>query len=462
MPGTPSSTGCEACRRQKKRCDKVQPKCGRCKRLSINCVGNGVKRWKFQSFGVEDQRLTPTPRRSPSNGKTRVASSLVHILGIEDIRYDLRAFGGKLIPDLPQQLGSSPALDACVSAMVALYRSRQYQQSKVDALSKYGEALAATRKSIQDPSEPVVTKMRTVSVMYICHSWLDRKHAEQHREMISHLFREAVEAGKAEDIEPEYFQGLTQLAVLANILNPRFELGPWFWNACKNTGTPRPVRYHQGAFLSLEPTTMAEAAIYIRSPRRYQYQLRCMYNLVQSEKARIRQLVTFATMATMMPKAPPMAMRVLSSYRFAWGLLLGLGSILNHVLRIFDHDLDLLTESHQYVDEAIVLTEQTAPSRPNGAAFTPDYLKMVWASITDSYRSAEIEAILLDYENDVEGAEYLEEALAMKRRLYRMARRETQFQVQTPPEVPMMGCMQDPLDDMRVHDIGAPSECVIL
>jgi hypothetical protein len=31
--------------------------------------------------------------------------------------------------------------------------------------------------------------------------------------MISHLFREAVEAGKAEDIEPEYFQGLTQLAV---------------------------------------------------------------------------------------------------------------------------------------------------------------------------------------------------------------------------------------------------------
>lgn len=207
---------------------------------------------------------------------------------------------------------------------------------------------------------------------------------------------------------------------------------------------------------------MAEAAIYIRSPRRYLYQLRCMYNLVQSEKARIRQLVTFATMATMTPKAPPMAMRVLSSYRFAWGLLLGLGSILNHVLRIFDHDLDLLMESHQYVDEAIVLTEQTAPSRPNGAAFTPDYLKMVWASITDSYRSAEIEAILLDYENDVEGAEYLEEALAMKRRLYRMARRETQFQMQTPPEVPMMGCMQDPLDDVRVHDIGAPSECVIL
>ncbi|KAM0438617.1 hypothetical protein ACHAPT_001369 [Fusarium lateritium] len=416
MPGTPSSTGCEACRRQKKRCDKIQPKCSRCKRLSINCVGNGVKRWKFQSFGVEQQRLTPAPKRSPSNCKTRVASSLVHILGIEDIRYDLRAFGGKLIPDLPPQLGSSPALDACVSAMVALYRSRQYHQSKVEALTKYGEALAATRKSMDDPAESVVTKMRTVSVMYICHSWLDRKHAEQHREMISYLFREAVEAGKAEEIEPGYFQGLTQLAVLANILNPR----------------------------------------------RYQYQLRCMYNLVQSEKARIRHLVTLATMATMTPTAPPMAMRVLASYRFAWGLLLGLGSILNHVLRIFDHDLDLVAESHQYVDEAILLTEQTAPSRPNGAAFTPDYLKMVWASITDSYRSAEVEAILLDYENDVQGAEYLEEALAMKRRLYRMAKRETQFQMQTPPEVPILACGQEQMEDAQVYEIGAPSECVIL
>ncbi|EED24246.1 conserved hypothetical protein [Talaromyces stipitatus ATCC 10500] len=53
MPGVPTSRGCDACRKQKKRCDPPEPpaKCPRCTRLQILCTGYGVQRYKFLSVG---------------------------------------------------------------------------------------------------------------------------------------------------------------------------------------------------------------------------------------------------------------------------------------------------------------------------------------------------------------------------------------------------------------------------
>lgn len=98
-----------------------------------------------------------------------MSSSLVHILRTEDCRFDIRAFGGILIPELVAQIGCSPALDSCIAAMVALYRSHQSRESKVGGLTRYGEALSATRKAIFDPKESIMVKMQVVSVMYTCH-----------------------------------------------------------------------------------------------------------------------------------------------------------------------------------------------------------------------------------------------------------------------------------------------------
>jgi hypothetical protein len=135
-------------------------------------VGNGVKRWKFRSFQSESSDpsvISSSPSRSPSNSQTRISSSLVHILQTEDCRFDIRAFGGKLIPELVAQIGCNAALDSCVAAMVTLYRSHQCQRSRVEGLTAYGEALAATRRAMLDPKEPIMMKMQVVSVMFVCH-----------------------------------------------------------------------------------------------------------------------------------------------------------------------------------------------------------------------------------------------------------------------------------------------------
>lgn len=52
--------------------------------------------------------------------------------------------------------------------MVSLYRSRQYNDSKVIALSQYGKALRAIMERVHDTSIKYGVKLKTVLVMGVC------------------------------------------------------------------------------------------------------------------------------------------------------------------------------------------------------------------------------------------------------------------------------------------------------
>lgn len=110
----------------------------------------------------------PRMSRVPSNEASSTAAALVHILEIQDVRFDIRALGGTLIGDLPAQLGVSPELDAAVSAVVALYKSRQFKRGDVDALTRYGRALTATRRALEKKTATPVLTMQTMLMMYAC------------------------------------------------------------------------------------------------------------------------------------------------------------------------------------------------------------------------------------------------------------------------------------------------------
>jgi hypothetical protein len=375
------------------------------------------------------------------------------------------------------QIGYNAALDSCVAAMVTLYRSHQCQSLRVEGLTHYGEALAATRKAIVDPKEPIMMKMQVVSVMFVCHVssfydlayqvelthrqyWIDRKSVEQHRQIISVLFREAVLKKELDDLEP-YMVGLTQLAVLASFLNPQFELGPWFWEACETIGTPRPVKYHQGSFISLESGTLAEVSIFMRSPKKHIHQLQCIYKVIQFEIPKVRRLIAMATTAAAAPNAQAMSKRVCSSYRFAYAILLAMTAVINHTLQIWDKNLDLVGDVHDCVDESIALVQQCESARPYGAMFVPEFLTMVYAAATDGYRNDEMMGILLDYESDCIGADYLGHALSVRERLYAMEMRETVEEIKLRLDAGLEAGTQIMTGEVE-QDYHAVSECTIL
>lgn len=136
----------------------------------------------------------------------------------------------------------------------------------------------------------------------------------------------------------------------------------------------------------------------------------------------MRQLAAMATEAALAPTGSVLASRLRHSYLFAWGTMLGLEAVIGNVLRNFDSGVFLQEAARDCYHETLDLARQSADIRPIGAGFLPDVLKAVWAGTSDIHNDEEMERIMKDYETDVQGADFINEALDTKGRLEKLAK----------------------------------------
>lgn len=153
--------------------------------------------------------------------------------------------------------------------------------------------------------------------------------------------------------------------------------------------------------------------------------MRSLYQVLRDEMPKAAQLLESSSKDAAEANTGPLRIRLCSTYVFANAVLLGLASCLNFLLRSLDRDPQLVRDAQLFTDEIISLVDQCGSYRPYGVTFLPDYLKMALASAPDSYRASEIEAILVDYEKDFEGAVFVEEAFQISTWLQRQARART-------------------------------------
>ncbi|KAF4971412.1 hypothetical protein FZEAL_9863 [Fusarium zealandicum] len=419
MAGAPRSRGCDACRRQKKKCDEAKPKCARCTRLDIQCENNGVKRWLFKPSKDQDSTQlvvrSASPQSPPSNEISRVASSLCDLLRIDDQRYDIRTFGIDCIPALPRRLGSNVTIDAATAAVVSMYKAVQLKQTKQDALKKYGIALAALRTCLQEENVSVALKIEAVYLVWICQLWIDRKHADTHRAMLVHLAEVAVQQDKLGELGAQTVYGLCTQVVWETMVNPSIFLGAWYWKIAPNAAIEaRPFRHPaRGSVTSLSLGNLADLSVFIRDPQRYLYQIQCAYDLLRQERAVVRQLVDVGIPIVKSPTTSHAERKIYLSIWTAFGGLSGIGAVLGRILYAFNTDQYYIDDSHDFIDGSIMIATRASAFRPCAAAWVPELLKTVWASIADSYRSDEVEEILREFEADTNGADYMGEARIM-------------------------------------------------
>ncbi|KAJ4135071.1 hypothetical protein NW768_004684 [Fusarium equiseti] len=177
---------------------------------------------------------------------------------------------------------------------------------------------------------------------------------------------------------------------------------------------------------------------------------------------KIQKLTALATMAAAAPTAEAMSIRVCNSYRFAYAILLSMKAVISHTLQIWDTDITLLGELHDCIDESIALAKQCESARPYGAAFVPDFLTMVYAAATDGYRNDEMVEILLDYEKDCVGADFLSHALSIRERLYAMKMRETMEEIELGLEPSLETMTQSLTEEKEEQCDQRAKECIIL
>ncbi|PSK57914.1 hypothetical protein B9Z65_9116 [Elsinoe australis] len=210
MVGVPLSRGCDACRKQKKKCEGASAPCVRCQRLNIACVGFGERRLKFQDENSRFFAITSRPRNpqkkvplskivafeqtSPDKDEAidtdvqEIDSSSVNSTWAVVLKQGTPSFGviphntldriigrfasnldsdknsnyqlpwnfGPFLEDVPRRLGRNAALDASADAVMTAYMAfRRRGTSDPDrnnqvCLNSYGRAVNALRACLSD------------------------------------------------------------------------------------------------------------------------------------------------------------------------------------------------------------------------------------------------------------------------------------------------------------------------
>ncbi|KAK6428618.1 hypothetical protein LTR95_015238 [Oleoguttula sp. CCFEE 5521] len=242
MPGVPSGLGCDACRKQKKKCDTARPTCGRCKRLDLTCNGALQKRYKFKQLYAADTtvdaaRANYMPPNSDgliwaisivSSPATAAADSLrlrflATIVPSTDFKHNLAWSYGPYLQEVPRRLGVSPSMDAAIEALVHAHHDIcQQKPVSVIFVQKYGKALRTLRQALQD--EEIARRPETLAAVMILVSGASTNGAVA-------LMRARGLHKATDDFERVMVVSLSTSVLFEALFNPSIQLATSEWHA---------------------------------------------------------------------------------------------------------------------------------------------------------------------------------------------------------------------------------------
>ncbi|KAF4471840.1 hypothetical protein FALBO_1242 [Fusarium albosuccineum] len=402
MAGVPSSKGCKACARQKKKCDQLKPSCSRCARLNVPCIGAGQQKYKFKSVSFqEESAVVKTPKEpvktvglvvpfppvttippEPSNVSTVIASKFVAALEVTDLRYSLSCYGN-VLEHIPQRLGQSEALDASVKALVTAFPYHYTRQLPPDALSNYIDALTALRLCIGGEDNRLAPEtLSAIYIIMICQGWIGRSddYVRSHGEILAHLASSANVQNWRDTFELRLLETLFVPLILEAMVNPAVVMESWFMlvDSC----IPRASCGRSEGFRvpSLEAQQLVRMPIFLYKPMQFVDDIKSTYHYLRIDQPRVRQHLSELNHDVVSSSEEMRAshMKLFHKYQVVYGVLLTVGAGLNSLLRtLYPHDHTLIDQAVTFTNELVFLAQHASQYRPLGASYIPPCLAAV-------------------------------------------------------------------------------------
>ncbi|PKY09391.1 hypothetical protein P168DRAFT_324356 [Aspergillus campestris IBT 28561] len=417
MPGVPSGRGCEACRKQKKKCDQAQPSCARCARLNIPCVGGGVRRFKFMDQGVvvkmavnrktdpQPQTRAPTPRFLPSSETNAIANAFVCMMEVTDVRYDISCYGG-FLKQVPSRLGTSPVLDASVTALTHASAALYTRQDHVEVFQKYGHGLSVLRTALSNAHEShSADTLCAIYFLMIAEGWIMRKYdiCAGHVSGMAYVLNILAAKKDPDPFEQDLLRTLCLPVLLVSILDPTVKLPTSVMRQITVAGPRRPILNNENAPIrSLQVTTFAKYPDLVHHPELHFSDLVATYQQMHLEYAILRRrldttTVDIAAEANRVPNLKTMRLQAL--FQVGCSLVLTLAIILNRVYHTCDPlEPGLDDDLNHFCRESFTLAEAALPHRPLGSSPIPLNLTIAWAVVRDAHLREQIEGMIEVYE----------------------------------------------------------------
>ncbi|CEO60783.1 hypothetical protein PMG11_05323 [Penicillium brasilianum] len=446
MPGVPSGKACEACRKQKKKCDEKQPTCGRCLRLKIPCVGSGQQRFKFQEekqFTKQIRREfkngtlstpgtsktsssngTPSPpgqllfiQARPSSSTTRLAHAFTQaIQRSTDIRYNLGSTFGLFLEEVPRRLGTNDALDRAVDAITSAHTDFcTRKHGSVQALTKYSAALRTLRVYLNDPIHAQETNtLAAVMILLICQSIMGQTTKGQwwsgHAEGAMQILKARKEFGPQNEFEAKMYMSLRGSVLFEGLFNHRIQLSEKEWDSLiVNDYDKANPEGRLLQTLSRAPGIMRRARIFLRTgsdPTGVQDELWALYQACKLDVDKLKQSSVNKDLS--LAQALPHGFhrtwleRVLTvHYDRIYGIGLVITLFFNCMVQALEiHSDAVQADAHHFTEEILVLAETSENLRPVGSGYLIICLITAWAATRDPELRGRVFEWLCEYQSD--------------------------------------------------------------
>ncbi|KAF2265421.1 hypothetical protein CC78DRAFT_615971 [Lojkania enalia] len=418
MPGVPSSRGCEACRKQKKKCDQLEPSCSRCTRLRVPCVGSGQQRYKFIDGIVGLACINSNAahmQTAPSNHLTVMTSNFLAALGVTDPRFDLTIYGD-FMKEIPRRLGSNGALDATVYALTAAFATIPKNQPSAEAINCYGRALKSIRLCLMDPIER--KSPDTLCAMYlimILQGWVGTQSNQypNHGEAIAQLMNEVGSQNWQGIFETQMTITLCTIVIFESFFNPNVKIIPWMWEYTQTFG-PYTTAQANSAIESLKPRNLASIPVMLRDPILNLPKLKTTYGQIWRDCGTVANILSALPNPLFPTNNPrtglPMHIEQQEArFQTGYGILLAQAIQFNCIIQTLEpRDLCLSEQLLSLIDDVIRLAKRASRYRPLGASSMPLCLVAALAAADHSDKELQLKALLADYQTDFPSTTWLQ------------------------------------------------------
>ncbi|KAJ5513411.1 transcriptional regulator family: Fungal Specific TF [Penicillium fimorum] len=430
MPGVPSGRACDACRKQKKKCDEKQPTCGRCLRLKVSCVGSGQQRFKFKQDqfshksnqnnqmtlasrlrSAEEKYSFEIPRACPGNRMTSLTSLFVGaIKRSTDLRYNMWWSFGIFLEDVPRRLGSNEALDRAVDAVTTAHAGFcTHQPVSVEALAKYSYALKTLRVYLDNPFQASDSStLCAVMILLVCQTFMgsNGNMVSGHAQGAANILQARKNFGPRDDFESKLFLSLRGSVLFEGLYNDAIDLSPEEWDALVTNEFDQ--NQPEGQILRC----LAQAPGLIKCGKRAirnGENLTPLVNEVQPiyEKCKLilaglkARTVAYEASETIAMKETFIAQILRAHYLRTYGIGIAITTFYNCMLQALDpSDYTCVVESRDLVKDTLVHAQESNMYRPVGAGYVIMCLTAAWVVTTDPQLRSMVEAALIDYYGD--------------------------------------------------------------
>ncbi|KAJ5089905.1 transcriptional regulator family: Fungal Specific TF [Penicillium argentinense] len=461
MPGVPTGRACDACRKQKKKCDEKQPSCARCLRLKIPCVGSGQLRFKFQeekyystrakkqqalvwsTSGSDSslsqassppstvtppakQRKAPvarynargppeSPQPVPGNELSSMASAFIAtIKRTTDLRYNLWWSFGLWLEDVPRRLGTNEALDRAVDALTTAHAGFSCNQAvSMETLSKYSQALRTLSVYLDDRVHAQASStLGAVMILLMCQMFMgpSSRMFSGHAEGAAQILKARKDFGPRDLFEAKLFLSLRGSVLFEGIFNERIDLTPEEWDTLVRSDYDSSTPDGQIlACLAKAPSLMRRGrkalctgadTVDVRDEVWTVYQ-ECKMNLSVLKHRSVEN-----DFSEMYNAASPSGRKFIIEFGFAhfqrsYGIGLACTLVFNCILTALDaHDGATKFDADYLSEEILDLAKRSVIWRPIGAGYLMICVSAAWAATSDESLQRRLLVHAKEFNND--------------------------------------------------------------